>query len=149
MWDADDNNISQGEPVLASADGVVTQVRLNPKSENEVFLDHGNGWTTQHKHLESLPPLVVGQQVAQGEQIGRVGNTGIQPVSFHLHYTQLLDGDAVAVVFNGVAIKTTEANPEEWGKWPTRTGEQLTSNNCAGRSFLPFDQDKPASRLRL
>jgi hypothetical protein len=140
MWDRDDANISQGEPVLASADGTVTSVGINAKNENYVFLDHGNGWTTQHKHLESIPPLVVGQRVAQGEQIGRVGNTGIQPVEFHLHYTQLRDGVAVGIEFNGTAIKTNQANTDEWGKWPSRTGEQLTSSNCPGRAFLPFDE---------
>lgn len=88
MWDPDNVNISQGEPVLASADGTVTAVGINSKNENFVFLDHGNGWTTQHTHLESIPPLVVGQQVAQGEQIGRVANTGQQPVEFHLHWTR-------------------------------------------------------------
>jgi hypothetical protein len=140
MWDADDNNISSGEPVLASADGVVTSVKLNGKNENQVYLDHGNGWTTQHKHLESLPPLTVGQHVAQGEQIGRVGNTGIQPIAFHLHYTQLADGVAVRVRFNGSLIDTHEGDTSSWNKWSTRTGEQLTSNNCPGRAFLPFDQ---------
>lgn len=141
MWDSDDANISQGEAVLASADGTVTSFGINSKNENFVFLDHGNGWTTQHKHLESIPPLVVGQHVAQGEQIGRVGNTGTQPVEFHLHYTQLSDGEAVGIAFNGTAIKTNQANTDEWGKWPSRTGEQLTSSNCPGRAFLPFDQD--------
>ena len=140
MWDADDNNISSGEPVLASADGVVTSVGINGKDENQVFLDHGNGWTTQHKHLESIPPLTVGQRVAQGQQIGRVGNTGQQPVAFHLHYTQLEDGAAVRVRFNGSLIDTHQGDTSSWGKWPTRTGEQLTSNNCPGRAFLPFDQ---------
>ncbi len=141
MWDADDNNISSGEPVLASADGVVTSVQLNGKNENQVFLDHGNGWTTQHKHLESIPPLTVGQSVAQGQQIGRVGNTGIQPVEFHLHYTQLADGAATRVRFNGSLIDTHQGDMTSWGKWPSRTGEQLTSNNCPGRAFLPFDQN--------
>ena len=143
MWhlDADKNNISQGEPVLASADGVVTNVSKNGKEEFQVFLDHGNGWTTQHKHLESLPPLTVGQAVAQGEQIGRLGNTGIQPIQFHLHYTQLQDGTAVRIQFNGSLIDTHQGNPDVFGAWLTKSGELMTSNNCPGRAFTPFQQN--------
>ena len=142
MWhlDADKNNVSSGEPVLASADGVVTNVSKNGKDEFQVFLDHGNGWTTQHKHLESLPPLKVGQAVAQGEQIGRVGNTGIQPVQFHLHYTQLQDGTPVRIQFNGALIDTHQGNPDTFGAWLTKSGELMTSNNCPGRAFVPFQQ---------
>ncbi|MGH2943657.1 MAG: peptidoglycan DD-metalloendopeptidase family protein [Solirubrobacteraceae bacterium] len=139
QWDGD-GNISAGEAALASADGTVSQVGINGKDENYVFLDHGNGWTTQHKHLESIPPLKVGQLVAQGEQIGRVGNTGIQPVAPHLHYTQLADGKAVRIQFNGAPIKTHAGDESTWGKWPGG-GEKLTSSNCPGRAFLPFDQD--------
>ena len=142
MWhlDADKDNVSQGEPVLASADGTVTNVSKNGKDEFQVFLDHGNGWSTQHKHLESLPPLSVGQRVAQGEQIGRLGNTGIQPIQYHLHYTQLEDGDPKRIQFNGSLIDTHEGNPDVFGAWLTKSGELMTSYNCPGRSFLPFDQ---------
>jgi len=143
MWhlDADENNISQGEPVLASADGVVTKVLKNGKDEFQVDLDHGAGWTTEHKHLESLPPLKVGQTVAQGEQIGRLGNTGIQPIQYHLHYTQLADGDPKRIQFNGKLIDTHEGNTDVFGAWTTKSGELMTSYNCPGRAFLPFDQN--------
>ena len=139
MWSDDNDNLSDGQPALASADGVVTKVGINGKDENEVFLDHGNGWTTQHKHLQTIPPVVVGQAVAQGQQIGRIGRSGAD--EFHLHYTQLRDGTAVKIQFNGTEIETGQDNPDTWGDWVTRDGEQLTSNNCPGRAFVPFFQD--------
>ena len=40
--------------------------------------------------------MVVGQTVAQGQQIGRIGAD-----EFHLHYTQLRDNVAVKIQFNG------------------------------------------------
>jgi len=118
--EGDGDNISEGEPALASADGVVSAVYTTapPKDapelggENRVFIDHGNGWTTYYIHLQSLPPLKVGQHVAQGEQIGTVGKSGA--ASPHLHYTQLADGVAVRVRLNGQDIATWEGDKSTW-----------------------------------
>ena len=84
-WDPQDANMSQGEPVLASADGTVLDVFTDGGGDNRVYLDHGDGWVTHYIHLEQVPPLTKGQHVAQGEQIGRVGNSGTE--AYHLHYT--------------------------------------------------------------
>ncbi len=54
------------------------------------LLDHGDGWRTYYVHLESVPPLTIGQQIAQGEQIGRPIEQ--RSVSMHLHYAQMDDG---------------------------------------------------------
>jgi murein DD-endopeptidase MepM/ murein hydrolase activator NlpD len=142
--DADGNNLSEGEPALASADGVISAVYTTdpPKDapelggENRVFIDHGNGWTTYYIHLKTLPGLKVGQAVAQGERIGTVGKSGAS--SPHLHYTQLADGVAVRVVVNGQEIDTWEGDESTWGHYGD--GEKLTSSNCPGREFLPFDE---------
>ncbi|HYF27845.1 MAG TPA: M23 family metallopeptidase, partial [Baekduia sp.] len=146
-WDGK-TNISLGEPVLASAAGTVSDVGINGKSENYVFLDHGGGWTTEHKHLESIPPLKVGQVVAQGQEIGRTGASGdadmskdgIQPIAPHIHYTQKSDGKAVRVAFDGALINTHAENLNSYNTWPGG-GEKLTSTNCPGNAFLPFTQD--------
>src|SRR5262245_52276518 len=130
-WDTNDANMSQGAPVLATADGTVLEVGLDlsgnsvdgdPKLGNYVYLDHGNGWVTYYLHLEQIPPLTVGQFVAQGEQIGRVGNSGTE--QFHLHYTQLADGQAVRIAFNGTLINTHAGNPASYDTWGN--GEKLT-----------------------
>jgi len=136
-WTTADTNMGKGEPVLASADGKVLDVFTHlPAGDIRVYLDHGNGWVTHYIHLEQVPPLTVGQKVAQGEQIGRVGNTGT--VENHLHYTQLADGVAVRIAFNGTLINTHAGNLSSYDTWGN--GEKLTSANCPMNSFLNVDQ---------
>ena len=135
-WTAADTNMGKGEPVLASADGKVDKVFTHSAGDVRVYLDHGNGWFTHYIHLEQVPPLTEGQKVAQGEQIGRVGNTGTE--QYHLHYTQLADGAAVRIAFNGTLINTHAGNPSSYDTWGN--GEKLTSANCPMNSFLNADQ---------
>jgi murein DD-endopeptidase MepM/ murein hydrolase activator NlpD len=104
QWSTADSNVSKGEPVLASADGTVLDVFTNSSGDIRVYLDHGGGWVTHYIHLEQVPPLSKGQKVAQGEQIGRVGNSGTE--AYHLHYSQLADGAAVRIAFK---VKTGDA----------------------------------------
>ena len=132
-WTAADANMSQGEPVLASADGTVKKVFTNSGGDIRVYLDHGDGWVTHYIHLESVPPLTEGQFVGQGEQIGRVGNSGTE--QYHLHYTQLRDGQAVRIAFNGSLI-ATHAGQSPYSPWGN--GEKLTSLNCPMNSFAQF-----------
>ena len=140
----DGTNISEGEPALASADGTVKDAYTS-NGEHRVLLDHGGGWTTHYVHLESVPPLAKGQFVAQGEQIGRISNSGNGEVAMHLHYNQELNGDPVAVEFNGAAISTNKENTSTWGTWGD--GERLTSLNCPDNSFMQFSQDGKRHQL--
>src|SRR5262245_16557139 len=80
--DENQNNLSEGEFAVAAAPGTVLNVYTNGAGEHRVFLDHGGGWRTDYIHLESLPPLSVGQQIGQGQVVGRVGKSGAS--SFHL-----------------------------------------------------------------
>ncbi len=136
--DDDGNNISEGEPVLASSAGTVQNVFTTSGGEHRVYLDHGGGWVTHYIHIEEKPPLSVGQLVAQGEQIGRTSNSGATAV--HIHYSQLADDDAVRIRFNGAAIDTHAGNLDSYGTWGTDDAEELTSLNCAGNSFLGWNQ---------
>jgi len=136
QWSASDANVSKGEPVLASADGTVLDVFTTSNGEVRVYLDHGGGWVTHYIHLEQVPPLSKGQLVAQGEQIGRVGNSGTE--AYHLHYSQLADGKAVRIAFDGALIDTHAANAASYNTWGN--GEKLTSANCPMNSFLSLDQ---------
>lgn len=131
-------NMSEREPVLASADGSVLDVFTDSSGGHRVYLDHGDGWVTHYLHLAYLPPLTKGQQVAQGQTIGHVGNSGTE--AMHLHYTQLADGQAVRIVFNGTSIGTHAGNMASWNTWGTGSAEQLTSANCPQESFTPFTQ---------
>lgn len=79
-------------PVLAAAAGVV--VRTGPASGygNLLVIDHGRGTVTRYAHMEDDDTLVVvGQEVAGGQQIARVGTKG-DSTGCHLHFEVLLDG---------------------------------------------------------
>jgi Peptidase family M23 len=143
--DRNNANISEGEPALAAAAGVVDEVYTSSNGEHRVFLDHGGGWKTAYVHLESLPPLKVGQQIAQGEMVGRISNSGAE--SMHLHYQHHRDDTLARISFNGVPIDTYAGNKNSWGTWGSGDAEELTSMNCAGNSFVPFTMN--AARYAL
>lgn len=126
--DGDGKNISKGEPVLASADGIVTDVFATADGENRVYVDHGGGWVTHYIHHEQTPSVAVGQFVAQGEKIGETSNTGAKAV--HIHYSQLRDNEAVRITFNGQAIDTHAGNNDSYGTWGSDDAEEITSKNC-------------------
>lgn len=134
--DENQANLSDGEFALAAAAGTVQSVYTNGAGEHRVFLDHGNGWRTDYIHLKELPPLTVGQQIAQGEVVGIVSNSGAS--SPHLHYNQMADGTPVRAAFNGELVDTHAGNMASWGTYGSASAEALTSVNCAGDSFGTF-----------
>ena len=56
----------------------------NASYGNCVKIDHGNGFATLYAHLDRVD-VRLGQQVAQGQTIGRMGNTG-NSYGAHLHF---------------------------------------------------------------
>ncbi len=85
-----DISTSPGQPVKATADGVVLRARRNGRLGNSVDLSHGYGVMTRYGHLASYN-VEPGQRVRRGDVIGFVGNTG-RTTGFHLHYEVRLDG---------------------------------------------------------
>ena len=80
----------QGEPVYASADGVVRYVDHSSKGlGNVVAINHGNGYVTRYAHLENTR-VSKGQKVSRGKQIGQVGMSG-NSFAPHLHYEVMKD----------------------------------------------------------
>lgn len=84
-----------GVDVLAAAPGTVRGLRdgiadFAPVVEgrecgNGVLIDHGKGWVTQYCHLRQGSVRVqVGQQVAAGQPLGQVGQSGLAEFP-HLH----------------------------------------------------------------
>ena len=117
-------NISNGEAVFASAGGTVSEVGTDWYGD-WVYIDHDNGWQTRYLHINKLASMVIGKTVVRGQKIGSVGKfSDIEP---HLHYTQLLSGEAKRVVFNNVAIAVHAGAKKPDGSYPTQT---LTSANC-------------------
>lgn len=72
-----------GAPVRAANRGVVRIVDAFYLGGNVVYLDHGAGIVTAYLHL-SAQNVAVGDTVAQGDVIGRVGATG-RVTGPHLH----------------------------------------------------------------
>jgi murein DD-endopeptidase MepM/ murein hydrolase activator NlpD len=75
---------SRGEPVSASAAGVVEKAEWSGDLGYMVEITHPSGYRTVYGHLEKI--LVrPGQKVARGEHVGLVGATG-RATGPHLHY---------------------------------------------------------------
>ena len=88
-----DISTSPGQPVKATAEGVVLRARRNGRLGNSVDLSHGHGVVTRYGHLASYD-VEPGQRVRRGEVIGFVGNTG-RTTGFHLHYEVRVEGQPV------------------------------------------------------
>lgn len=85
-----DISATRGEPVRATADGLVTTAGAVGNYGNLVVLDHGFGIVTKYGHLSRFA-VMTGQEVRRGDVIGYVGSTG-RSTSPHLHY-EILTND--------------------------------------------------------
>jgi murein DD-endopeptidase MepM/ murein hydrolase activator NlpD len=83
----------QGDPIRATAVGVVTQAGWSGGYGKMVEVDHGHGLVTRYGHLSDVE-VAVGQTVRIGQVIGRLGSTG-RSTGPHLHYETRVDGEAV------------------------------------------------------
>jgi murein DD-endopeptidase MepM/ murein hydrolase activator NlpD len=81
-----------GSPVRATASGKVVEASWVGGYGNMVEIDHGNGLTSRYAHLSSIA-VGIGDAVAKGATIGRVGSTG-RSTGPHLHYETRIDGEA-------------------------------------------------------
>jgi murein DD-endopeptidase MepM/ murein hydrolase activator NlpD len=79
-----------GAPVAAANAGQVVLVRDCHGSGNTVLLHHGGGLYTAYFHLSAVL-VKEGQQLARGQPLGKVGNTG-RVTGPHLHWGVKSDG---------------------------------------------------------
>jgi murein DD-endopeptidase MepM/ murein hydrolase activator NlpD len=82
-----------GTPVYAPAGGVVTLAEELHIYGNAVIVTHGPGVATSYNHLSSIE-VDVGDEVARGDLVGRIGSTG-QSTGPHLHWGMVVGGEAV------------------------------------------------------
>ncbi len=89
-----------GTPIVATADGVVTEASYGSGNGNYVKIQHDNVYATQYLHM-SKRAVKKGQRVTQGQVIGYVGSTGLA-TGPHVCYRFWKHGkqvDALAQVF--------------------------------------------------
>ena len=84
---------SQGTPIYATADGIVSHSGWTQDSGNVVVLEHGLGFSTIYAHNKSNA-VKVGDKVRRGEVVGYVGATG-RTTGPHVHYEVLKKGKNV------------------------------------------------------
>ncbi|MCX8129831.1 MAG: M23 family metallopeptidase [Clostridia bacterium] len=78
----------RGAPVKAVADGVISEIKGDPRYGIMVYIDHGNGTKTVYANLASDEMVTPNQKVKQGDVIGAVGSTAAFESSerSHLHF---------------------------------------------------------------
>jgi murein DD-endopeptidase MepM/ murein hydrolase activator NlpD len=82
-----------GQPVHASADGIVLRAGEVTGLGRAVYLAHGYGLVTRYGHMSRVD-VHPGQRLKRGDVVGLVGNTG-RSTGYHLHYEVRLDGAPV------------------------------------------------------
>jgi murein DD-endopeptidase MepM/ murein hydrolase activator NlpD len=80
----------KGQPVYATAAGVVTQAGYQGAYGNLIIVEHGFGLETRYGHLSGFT-VQKGAHVKRGEMIGRLGATG-RTTGTHLHYEVMANG---------------------------------------------------------
>ena len=88
-----DISAPMGAPVRAAMAGRVTQVGYDSTWGNYVMISHHSGYRTFYAHM-SVVRVRAGAQVATGQRIGDVGNTG-RTTGPHLHFTVYRNGATV------------------------------------------------------
>jgi murein DD-endopeptidase MepM/ murein hydrolase activator NlpD len=85
-----DISADKGQPVFATADGVVQSAGWQGDFGNLVVIGHDFGLMTRYAHLSRLA-VKAGATVTRGEVIGYVGATG-RATGTHLHYEVWANG---------------------------------------------------------
>jgi len=88
-----DISADPGNPVTATADGIVSFAGWNGGSGNLVVIEHGFGYSTFYAHNKMITAKV-GQRVKRGDIISYVGSTG-NSTGPHVHYEVWSNGSPV------------------------------------------------------
>ncbi|MGA2463188.1 MAG: peptidoglycan DD-metalloendopeptidase family protein [Thermodesulfobacteriota bacterium] len=79
-----------GTPVVATAEGIISDTGNDVVHGRILVISHGFGMTTRYSHLSKVM-VQVGQKVKRGDKVAEVGTTG-RTTGPHLHYEVRLNG---------------------------------------------------------
>lgn len=82
---------ADGTKIFAVNNGTVVLAKYYGGYGNCVMINHGGGIVTLYGHMNSTPPVKVGQKVKAGDVIGYVGTTG-SSTGNHLHFEVRVNG---------------------------------------------------------
>lgn len=82
-----------GEPIRATAAGIVRRAGWNGGYGRMVEIDHGNGYSTRFAHMSDIT-VTEGTKVVAGTVIGQIGSSG-RSTGPHLHYEIRQEGTAI------------------------------------------------------
>ena len=82
-----------GLPVVASGNGKVVELGFDPGYGFYVWLRHKYGFRTRYSHMQAIT-VSEGEEIAQGQRIGTLGNSGIS-TGPHLDFQIWLGTDVV------------------------------------------------------
>ncbi len=88
-----DISANPGNPVTATADGIVSFSGWNGGSGNLVVIEHGFGFSTLYAH-NKMNAVKIGQRIKRGDIISYVGSTG-NSTGPHSHYEVWKSGSPV------------------------------------------------------
>ncbi len=88
-----DISTNTGNPIMATADGIVIKVETDRYLGKNVTISHGNGYTTVYGHMSNFA-VKVGQKVKRRDIIGYIGQTG-KAAGPHVHYEVFKDGKRI------------------------------------------------------
>jgi len=95
-----------GAPVVSGASGRVSFIGWQNGYGQLIVIDHGGGLTTRYGHLSHID-VSLGQSVARGEFIGRIGSTG-RSTGPHLHYEVRINDQPVNPLQYLLVVKTSK-----------------------------------------
>jgi len=107
----DDFGCDKGNPIYATGDGEVAEVRYEFFGYGlSVLIDHGFGYKTRYAHMGRID-VVEGMKVKRGECIGLSGNSG-RSTGPHVHYEVIYKDNPV----NPAGFFDLEITPAEYAE---------------------------------
>ena len=100
---------SYGQSIYAADGGEVIVSAWSNSYGYVIQIEHDNGEVTLYCHCRSLL-VSVGERVRQGQEIARMGNTGLA-TGTHLHFEVIVDG------VNVDPLPHLPQDMEDWGVW--------------------------------